>query len=669
MNRRILSALLLALTLPLAAFSGTVHVIFNAEISNQDPLTVKRITVQPISAYGVNSSNTVTGDIITRQLNSSGSTTVSNLLNGRSYRVSYYGNMTPWGTNWVTVVTNSFATNVIGLVNASDYVDVPTVIDGTSSAYSQAQANALFIATSNGIVQNVSGGSSTNISLYASNTLVYTLNQNQRIITGGATGTNGTYIRIATSPTSIYSNGVYRLIDEAYDDVDCPDGIITNTSGALIACKSGSWSPALTVYMPTNQPNTNAELYILGGLTPGYQTTTNDFFVAPWGSDLFWRAGDPTRPMRTLSNAIAYHRVNNNIYVAPGHFTNSQAFNVRSSSIIGSGRGQTFIHTAGSEISISLLGTNCLLRDFSSEMPINIGNPSEGGTAAGGATNTILKNLEVRGQTDGVITFIWDGVYAENCLFSSYFDSFTDQQGFSAPSRSNFLATLKNCDLISIFKSGVSTVVRGLVVGNSRIIMDGGSITVSNGTAFNACVYGDYNYELGSGAILSNVRLSFYSTNSARSYAVQGESPGGGSSNLNVTVYGMLINGGDTTNTTIIQAESDARLLTNVISVKYPTNISGTRVAFSFTNDFIYRVLSTNAGFQFLAPANVSSTNFQICLYFVTNSGASTIPMIAPSNVYTNGGGAWNVTNGGVTMVYFYNHFGVLTNAESKPVR
>ena len=113
----------------------------------------------------------------------------------------------------------------------------------------------------------------------------------------------------------------------------------------------------------------------------------------------------------------------------------------------------------------------------------------------------------------------------------------------------------------------------------------------------------------------------------------------------------------------------DAQLLTNNFNFKFPTNTVGTVVAFAFTNDICRRELTTNATFQFLAPVNVSTTNYQSVTIWVTNSAASTINVIAPANVFTNGGGAWNVTNGGMTAFSFYNFHGNLTNALAFPIK
>lgn len=109
---------------------------------------VKQVRIQTIAPYGTIYTNIITGDLRTFQAGTSGSLTVSNLANGRSYRVTFVG------PNVLTVITNSFGTNVTGLVNAVDYLSAPIVVDGSTVGYSMTAADARF--------HNVSGDTSTN---------------------------------------------------------------------------------------------------------------------------------------------------------------------------------------------------------------------------------------------------------------------------------------------------------------------------------------------------------------------------------------------------------------------------------------------------------------------------------------------------------------------------
>jgi hypothetical protein len=153
-----LAALLLLLGLP--ARAGSFHCVWNFEDFTGGSMAVRQVTLQPVAAYGVNTNTPaiIPGDLRSYRTTSATSLTVSNLINGRAYRVSFYGPLTPWGTNLVTVFTNNFDATVSGLVNAADYLAAPLQVDNNVVAYSQAGADARF--------HNVSGDSSTNPVFY-----------------------------------------------------------------------------------------------------------------------------------------------------------------------------------------------------------------------------------------------------------------------------------------------------------------------------------------------------------------------------------------------------------------------------------------------------------------------------------------------------------------------
>jgi hypothetical protein len=136
-----------AFSLQPSAFAGSFHCRWNFTEFTETPIGIKQVKLQTIAAYGTANSNIITGDFRMFQAGTNGSLTVSNLVNGRTYRVTFLG------PNFQTVITNSFDTNVTGLVNAVDYIAAP-INDGSTVAYSQTGADARF--------HNVSGDTSTN---------------------------------------------------------------------------------------------------------------------------------------------------------------------------------------------------------------------------------------------------------------------------------------------------------------------------------------------------------------------------------------------------------------------------------------------------------------------------------------------------------------------------
>ena len=147
-------AILLALLFAWPAAAGTFTAYWHFRDLASNGIALKQVVVQPIAPYGVDGNNLIiTGDRRTSQSDSSGFLGMTNLFNGRSYRI------TVSGPSFVTTFTNSFDTNVTGLVNGADplYMAAP-LVDGNISAYSRTQADARF--------HLVAGDASTNANFY-----------------------------------------------------------------------------------------------------------------------------------------------------------------------------------------------------------------------------------------------------------------------------------------------------------------------------------------------------------------------------------------------------------------------------------------------------------------------------------------------------------------------
>ncbi len=99
-------------------------------------------------------------------------------------------------------------------------------------------------------------------------------------------------------------------------------------------------------------------------------------------------------------------------------------------------------------------------------------------------------------------------------------------------------------------------------------------------------------------------------------------------------------------------------------SPQYPTNSSPQAPTFSYTSSITYGDFTTNAAFTFSAPVNVSTTNYQTAVIFVTNSSGTLFNITPPSGVHAQG--TANVTN--VTSATFYNNPGKWTNVIFYPL-
>ncbi len=174
-----------ALLLPLAPLvlclfalpaGAQIHVQWFFSDFTLSPQGVKGITVEPLEAYTVSGTNIVTGDRIKRTVLAGGSVTISNMIPG-SYRVTFAGSSVN------TIFTNSFGTNVSGLVNAKDYVTISTNLPNGLNAYSQTAADALFFPKSGG---TMTGAATNNSGIYGNGVGLTNLN--------GITASNWVYV-------------------------------------------------------------------------------------------------------------------------------------------------------------------------------------------------------------------------------------------------------------------------------------------------------------------------------------------------------------------------------------------------------------------------------------------------------------------------------------------
>ena len=123
-------ALILCSAFPAAADFAAYYRLINFQ---QAGLGVKRLTLTPLLEYTASATNIATGDSISKTVDATGYTVFSNMIAG-TYRVEFFG---PTRT---TTLTNSFGTNVTGLVNAKDYLTLSTNLSNGDFAYSQSAA-------------------------------------------------------------------------------------------------------------------------------------------------------------------------------------------------------------------------------------------------------------------------------------------------------------------------------------------------------------------------------------------------------------------------------------------------------------------------------------------------------------------------------------------------
>jgi hypothetical protein len=239
--------LALAFSLQPLAFAGTFDCRWNFIDFTSTPIGVKQVKIQTIAAYGTISSNIITGDFRMFQAGTNGSLTVTNLANGRSYRVTFSG------PNFSTVITNSFDTNVTGLVNAVDYLGA-LIRDGSTVAYSQTAADARF--------HNVAGDSSTNATFYGTFTLP-----------GGSVAG---YVWTATNTTG----GGFWSASLALGDIANLNGNGTNTTIWTLLTVNGNQTNSGSLHA-VQQISTDGTLFAVNAELMGTLTAAGAGFSGP----------------------------------------------------------------------------------------------------------------------------------------------------------------------------------------------------------------------------------------------------------------------------------------------------------------------------------------------------------------------------------------------------
>jgi len=184
----------------------------------QGGLNVRAVYITTIAPYGISGTNILTGDRRSYTTANNSSLTVSNMVNGRSYRVEFLGPTT------TTTITNNFDTNVVGNVNAVDYLTPPTIVDGNAFGWSRNQADARFLRTN--INQYLRQG--TNI-VYVTNT------DGSLTIHGTATGGSGVGVTAGGDSTATTNSGVVTVSTTIpVKGVAAGTNVLASTNGAVV---------------------------------------------------------------------------------------------------------------------------------------------------------------------------------------------------------------------------------------------------------------------------------------------------------------------------------------------------------------------------------------------------------------------------------------------------
>lgn len=257
----------------ISAGAQTANVVYNFQNFQGAPQKIRELDITPIFQFTTSFTNFITRDMVPTKTGTNGSVTVTNMLMGYGYLVSFIG------ANSITTFTNMFGTNLSGTINASDYANnIPTNMVAGATAYSQAQADALFIKQSGGSFQALGGGfmSLTNGAYFETNTVngawmkVSTNGNMVAVNEWGARfekGTNFLFMSLTNGQIIAWTNGVI------YNSGNITGGP-TNQINALIAgaLQTNKASVGFVkVYRTGMQTNIypNLDAYGLAGVLPG----------------------------------------------------------------------------------------------------------------------------------------------------------------------------------------------------------------------------------------------------------------------------------------------------------------------------------------------------------------------------------------------------------------
>lgn len=325
---------------------------------------------------------------------------------------------------------------------------------------------------------NLPGGSNQTAVQYLS---IQTTNESY-----GYTDTNTIYITLAGSAgvSGFYTNksrtadnhDVWTNAAGTFGVFHDPDGsagdnawMITNSAGSILydADAQGnslglvpgeSWTrqagvnPAPTVKYGTNTATKALYYPSPASMLPiPMYLQTNCLFIMTNGDDLFGQRGRIDRPFKTLNYCLTNAaRSGDTIFVLNGRYDVSDipfatlGKNLNNLSVLGAGRGSTFLDGAGSQTKFAI-GTSNYWAHFTSA---NCWYYGVGGNS-GNSTNGMIEDIDASGVGDVVVaqnsTF---GMRIRNCRLNGNSDKVADLStliGDATDYATNFFITIENC--------------------------------------------------------------------------------------------------------------------------------------------------------------------------------------------------------------------------------
>ena len=295
----------------------------------------------------------------------------------------------------------------------------------------------------------------TNVVLYATNQAVVTTPPNTNVVVidgAGIAAANGTYTLQSTAPNLVYANAGGMRLAYMPGDLDYVWQII-NPTGTVLYGESvddlrnvNFWQaigatgpkPSAVSYGVSVVTNFLTQLAVTGARVPGPSLGNELYVNGEIGNDLFARRPPGPAVQDGLCGIGGRHRERYGASCARDLQRNPFQPDAAARSEVDWRRQARDLHlpATGQTASGNLnLSSSNVLSSFSTDFVISLGG-YWAYPAYGGATNTLLENIEAYGIGDVVYGSWWQAFRAVNCDLNSQSDCFADgQNGTRGPMR------------------------------------------------------------------------------------------------------------------------------------------------------------------------------------------------------------------------------------------
>lgn len=371
------------------------------------------------------------------------------------------------------------------------------------------------------------GGTATSLSsgtntVYFTNNCYVSTNVNTQVINvygAGTSAANGDYRTNTANGFFTNTASAYQITNDGVDWFIVPSlgGAALYSQGTFPAVPVGAWAlEAGANPVPTSQYGPVTNCFGATVAIPGFElpvVSTNLYISESLGNDTNAVRGRIDRKFRTFAAALAVSVAGDTFCFDPGDYPSSSGSMLYNQKLIGSGRGVTRLNSPGGSENRLRPKSGSYIGNLTFYGAINYGLGAPDSTSDP-VTNGVIENCDIIGISDGIEADVWHSLRFENCFIVSTYDGIADWD--FRPGGSNRVMKVKDCDIL--VTNGSFSTLHGISGGDSRIEVEGGSITVLNGPSHNNCIYlsvDTYRTNKTGSVLLSGTRLRSLSTNNS----------------------------------------------------------------------------------------------------------------------------------------------------------